>query len=243
MKVVGVGPFVGSFEFEVLSFRPYARWLGRVLDCEDLYISSQYDRQFLYNWLPTTNFLPLYLDKFGHKNIIHKSIDHKKFLKYIRNFKNKIYHINDVDKENIHIYSVPYTKFGDPISIYKKVFERIDVPIDEYYKNTVLFIDCDPIAEKVELDDSIAVYSEAYTAETLTRLISSCAITVCPLGFLTALANLQKCKVFSWGTEHPGMYREGGIYNFKNPHCKVIYCDNREEIVVRSINNYLAGIL
>jgi hypothetical protein len=239
MRVIGVGPFVGSFEYEITSFRPYARWLSRILDYDEFYVSSHHNRQFLYSWLPQTNFIPLYLEKAGQAGIVHNTINHRKYLKCIRDFKNKIFHITD--KEDIHIYSVPYTKFGDPVSIYKKVFEPIQVPIDDCRKHTVLFIDCDTLASKIELDDSVAIYSAAYTPECLVGMIASCAAVICPLGFNTILANLQKCKVLSWDTERLGMYRAGGQYNFKNPYCKVIYCD-REDILIRSVNNYLAEL-
>jgi len=240
--IVAVGPYVGSFELEILSFRSYAKWLSKVVPHDKFYISSYHDRQFLYSWIPEENFIPLYLEQGKTVGYTHSDINHKKYLKYIREFKNKIYHLNNIEKIDILTYLIPYTKFGDQIILAKKIFEPIDVKREP--NNDVLFIDCVDLYDSIDIKNKLCFVTTAdFTNEHAITILSSVKAVICPIGFWTAVGNLQKCNVFSWGTEGLGKYREGGIFNFGNRNHKIVYCDeNQKDILFRMINNYIAKL-
>ena len=58
MKVVSVGPFLGDIKNELLYFRPFVQWLHSYLEYESFFVSSHFNRSFLYG--DDITFMPVY---------------------------------------------------------------------------------------------------------------------------------------------------------------------------------------
>ena len=48
MKILAIGPYIGSWEEEIFTFRPYARWLAEAVEWDQIYLSTHVNRVFLY---------------------------------------------------------------------------------------------------------------------------------------------------------------------------------------------------
>jgi len=239
--IICVGPFVGDFETEILSFRPYVAWLYKNVKWNKFYVSSHYYSRFLYDFLEDEQFIPildneLSDDKASQVNYFHEKIPHKTFLRYTRNFKSKVSKLTGTKKEEIKVIGISYTKLSDPIISAKKVFEKIRT---KGTKGNYILYDTKPIIKEIE-HKLIGNCSSSYD---LIGLISNAACVVCKAGFYTALANLQGIPVFSWAVDYPGRYRHNGIYNFGNKNAHILYCDGREDIIQRALTSFLVGKL
>ena len=62
MKLIGFGPFLGDFESEVVTFRPYIKWVSEVteINSENLFLFTHENRSFMYDWISEDNFLYVY---------------------------------------------------------------------------------------------------------------------------------------------------------------------------------------
>ncbi|MFA5025665.1 MAG: hypothetical protein WC503_04120 [Candidatus Shapirobacteria bacterium] len=239
--IICVGPFVGDFETEILSFRPYVTWLYKNVKQKKFYVSSHYYSRFLYDFLEDEQFIPIISnelsdDKASQVNYFHEKIPHKTFLRYTRNFKSKVSKLTGVKKEDIKVIGISYTKLSDPIILAKKIFEKIRI---QGTKGNYILYDKEPLIEELDYK-LIGNCSSSYD---LIELVSNAACVVCRVGFYTALANLQGTPVFGWAVDYPGRYRHNGIYNFGNKNAHILYCDDREDILKRALNSFLVGKL
>jgi len=135
MQVVGFGPYLGDFKEELLTFRPYIRWLMEILDYDDFYIKSHFNRYFLYkNYVDSEHYIDVYKnlsrDELHQKSIIHKQINQKDFLEMTKSFKKHILEEKKCSKKNITLYYLNYIKNISTYSIYQKIFDRIEDPED-----------------------------------------------------------------------------------------------------------------
>lgn len=147
MKVLAIGPYIGSMEEELLTFRPYARWLTEVVDYDKVYISTHSNRFFLYNFIPNDNLISVFhnfsRDEKNQKGYIYKKVNKKDFNLLIRKFKEDVTEREGCSKKDIENHFISYTKNKNPYSIYKKIFEKIPRPnikIPKENKNRVIFI-------------------------------------------------------------------------------------------------------
>jgi hypothetical protein len=241
--IVAVGPFVGSFETEILSFRPYVTWLYKNVKFDKFYVSSHYNSRFLYDFLEDDQFISVISnelsdDKNSQVNYFHEKIPHKTFLRYTRNFKNQVSKLNGNKKENVKIIGISYTKLSDPIILAKKCFEKIKVSSEKGY-NYILY-DSEPVIEYL----NYKLIKNCSSSYKLIEVISNAECVVCKAGFYTILANLQGIPVFSWCSSYPGKYRSNGIYNFGNKKAHITYCeDNRTDIIERALSSFLVNNL
>jgi hypothetical protein len=165
MNILALGPYVGNFEQEILTFRPYVRWLSEVVDHDKVYINTHKNRSFLYrNFIPEDNVLPIYgnltREELNQKGYIHDSITQKDFNMMIRLFKESIVDIEGCSKRDLELYKLNYTKSVIPQPLHSKIFEKIsDIPeieIPEEHKGKIVFI---PDMSEKNLDRMKEVYS------------------------------------------------------------------------------------
>lgn len=147
MKILAIGPFIGSFEEEILTFRPYARWLSKAIEWDKIYLSTHINRLFLYDFVPEDNIIPVYQqfsrDEENQIGYIHNKIDKKDFRLILKTFKDKIIERENCNKKDIEIHHLSYVKNSPPYGIHKKIFEEIpDITIDipEEHENRIVFI-------------------------------------------------------------------------------------------------------
>ena len=235
--VIACGPFIGDFETEVLSFRPYIVWLYKNLDFKDFYISSHHDRKFLYHWVGD-NFIPVD-DKFSdiskQDKYYNNDITHNQYFKLIRWLRNSVYNgSTKIKKAEIKIYTVPYTKLCDPVVYDKKVYTPIimKAPKEDYilYDKKVYFGNYN-----YKILSDIESYADKVKA------IISAKCVVCEAGLWTVIANMQRVPVFSWSEGAIGKYKSNGDLGFGNKN-SIIYSDN-ENTLIKTMELFLRKIM
>lgn len=147
MKILAIGPYIGSWEEEIFTFRPYARWLAEAIEWDKIYLSTHINRLFLYDFIPEENIIPVYQqfsrDEKGQKGYIHKKISKKDFGLILKNFKDKILEREMCNRKDIEIHHLSYTKSTPPYSIYNKIFEeipKIETKIPKTRVDKIIFI-------------------------------------------------------------------------------------------------------
>lgn len=159
-KILAVGPYIGNIEQELLTFRPYARWLTEVVEFDMIYISSHSNRSFLYDFIPTGNFIGVYenlsRDEYKQLGYIHEEISQRSYNVLVREFKDSIVEKEKCIKRNIEVHNLNYIKSMPPYSIYNKIFEEISLPLNinipETHKDRIIFIpDGSEKIERLEL--------------------------------------------------------------------------------------------
>ncbi|MHA2180926.1 MAG: hypothetical protein ACXAAH_05845 [Promethearchaeota archaeon] len=129
MKILAIGPFIGSFEEEILTFRPYARWLCKAIQWDKIYLSTHMNRIFLYDFIPEENIIPVYQhfsrDEKNQKGYVHENLSKKDFRLVLKTFKDTILEREDCNRKDIEIHHLSYSKSTPPYSIYRKIFEEI----------------------------------------------------------------------------------------------------------------------
>ena len=251
--VVLTGPFIGSWEQEILTFRPYVKWLCEALDDDiDVYVSSHSNRYFLYDWIDNDKFIQVYemlsRDEQDQFKNIHNNINNKDYALLTKNIKNSI-HLNYKSKIKIKTYTPNYTvKAISQIPTYNKIFKKIDV--EKIPNDYIVFIP--DIKEQEDVTESIYDYLNHHyntivIGDTFTHLhnkniilklidyfengytyiteyITGAKAVICPAGHWAAIANMQSTPVFTWG-EFTGQYSNHGIYNFNN-NCMTMTTDS-----------------
>jgi len=148
MTVLGLGPFIGEFKHELLTFRPYARWLTEVIDHKNVYVNTHLNRSFLYEFVPEENIIPVYevfsRNEEGQTGYVHKDLQQKDFNLLVRKFKNEIVERESCGKKEVEVHHLNYVKSTPHYSIYNKIFEEISTPtsinIPKEHCNKVVFI-------------------------------------------------------------------------------------------------------
>lgn len=271
-NVLALGPFIGSFKQEILTFRPHMRWIELNTNSDIVYYSSHFNRKFLYSHIPNRRYKPIYKQltrqEIHQTGYSHKDVVQRDFMSMIRLYKDEIVSKIGCIKKDIDQQSLPYVKYIPPISIYHKVFEPITVPISkkrgyvvyipdlcmsekdaliifDYLNETCKFAVVGDM--KCHLSESNEIlqnvdYLEHGYKKTITAITNAKAV-ITPCSHWTAIANLQGVPVISWG-DNVGQYRTDGIYNFNNEKSKIIYYDNDTDInnLLKQIDNYLQEI-
>ena len=271
-NVLALGPFIGSFEQEILTFRPYMRWIELNTDTKHVFYSSHFNRKFLYPQVSNRRYKPVYKQltrqEIHQSGYSHKDVDQHDFMGIVRKYKDTITLQMNCIKKNIDQQSLPYVKYISPISIYHKVFEPIKVPISKR-RGYVVFIPDISMTEddallifdylnssckfavvgdmKCHLPESNEIlqdidYIQTGYQKTITAITNAKAV-ITPCSHWTVIANLQNVPVLSWG-ENVGQYRTDGIYNFNNNKAKIIYHNNNGNIrnLLKQIDKYLQEI-
>jgi hypothetical protein len=214
------GPYIGGLEQEIFSFHPHVAWLYRVLidRCDYFYVFSHENHSFFYDW-PGVNFVSVdgcYSVESNHSGIVNKLVSSKEYLSLIKFVRNKV-----SDKDVLH-YNIRYTIYDNfVVPLHKKMFVKINMNIEKT-DNIVLisrghtdFNVVKKIKDRfvghdlIEIDDKWNHYDAIKT-------IQSAIFVICQCGPWTYFCNLHKVPVVSWGNVGYSMYKDNGVYNFKN---------------------------
>lgn len=266
MKICAIGPYIGDFEHEITTFRPYAKWHSEVIDADKIFLSTHSNRMFLYDWIRKDSIFPVYenltRDEINQEGYIHKTVQQKDFAILVRKFKDIVSTICGCNKKDIIFYNLGYVKNSPVYSIYNKLFSPIVTPEIEVDDSEVIYIPhikedkkradgihnylsekygCAVVGDmKVHFPDKNRVLRQIDYFENcykyIMQYISKAKVVICPISHWTVLCNFQKVPVFSWG-KNPGPYRTNGIYNFSNKKAMVIATD--DDTSVKSITNMI----
>lgn len=143
-KIVLFGPYIGDWKEEVLSFRPLVNWIYSNLEFTDYYLSTHFNRAFLYDFIEEDKFIPVYeslsRDENKQKNAIHKDIKTKDYSSIIlKNVRDDISNRTGYFKRDIVQYSLSYIKSVQNFSISNKKFSKIPYTEDKE-KRKIVFI-------------------------------------------------------------------------------------------------------
>lgn len=164
-KIVLFGPFIGDWKEEIVSFRPYVNWIHDNVEFADYYVSSHFNRKFLYDFIKEENFIPIfeYLTREEHKqkNNLHKDIETKEYNSIIlRKTRESIYESTNYLKKDIVQYGLSYTKSPSNFSVLNKKFSKIPYNKDKN-KEKIVFIP-DKSGNKKILNHIISYLEENY---------------------------------------------------------------------------------
>lgn len=271
-KVLALGPFIGSFEQEILTFRPHMRWIELNTGIKNVFYSSHFNRKFLYPQVSNKKFLPVYKQitrqEIHQNGYSHKDVNQRDFVSLVRDYKDYIVDNVDCIKKDINHQSLSYVKYVSPVSIYHKVFEPIKT-LKVKKKGNVVFIP----DESMSLDDAYRIWdflsrykgvsligdmkchipddnevlkNVDYLQNGYRKIIMAITNSTCvvtPCSHWAAIANLQGSPCISWG-ENVGQFKSGGIYNFNNNKSTSIYYDEDSQIknLIGSIKNFLDNL-
>lgn len=147
MKILAVGPFVGDIEYELTNFQPYVKWLSQSLECNEIYISTHFNRMFLYDWIKEENKFPiddmLSRDEIGQKRAIHGSVKQKDLQTLTKDFKTFITERHNCKPKEIEYFNLSYIASQFQIPFYNKIFESFplgNVNIENSLKNRIVFM-------------------------------------------------------------------------------------------------------
>jgi hypothetical protein len=266
MKILCIGPYIGDFEREITTFRPYAKWLSSVIDYDEIYISTHYNRTFLYyDFIQKSHIIPIdkkySINETDQVGFIQKDMIQKEYNSIIKNFKNDIISLGYKKKDIENIY-IKYRKTVIQYPTHNKIFDKIKIN-DKYILNEFtdkfLFIPygldeevLDYILDKIKdivvignsscslKDNNIVLQRPDYNDNGIKYIISllnNCKGVIAPLSYWTLIANLQKIPVFSWGRV-VSMFRTDGIYNFDNKQCSIMP-ELEIDMLISSIQNFI----
>lgn len=143
-KVVLFGPYIGDWKEEIVSFRPYVKWIYENVEFTDYYVSSHFNRSFLYDFMEDEKFIPVFesltREETKQNNASHKDIKTKEYNSIIlRKTREEISERTKYLKKNIVNYGLPYVKSESNFSNLNKSFSQIPFERDEE-KEKIVFI-------------------------------------------------------------------------------------------------------
>lgn len=266
---MALGPYIGDFEHEVLTFIPYMKWISSVLNPPEIYVSTHFNRSFFYSWIPHDNIYPVY-EEFSRNELqqnkyIHENVSLSDYMLILKQFKNNIQSKHpDKEVDNYYLNYSKSSKIHYPI--YKKEFKRIG--IDKGKSDYIVFIpDNRYCADELQqiydelikehnviivgdmkthlVDDNVVLQYPDYVEngyKYIMKYIISAKAVICPASHWSALANIEQVPLFTWGPQVT-QFKEGGIYNFGNK-CLAIPADEEIEIekIVSAFNYFIESI-
>jgi hypothetical protein len=224
-----IGPYIGSIEQEIFTFRPHTMWIYRCLlpYNYNFFIASHNKHKFLYNW-PNVTYLPIdsrFSNDDDHNGIINTKVSNKDYLAMLKHLRNTI---ND---DNVLQYYVRYTKYNNfTVPISKKLFLPLDIPANT--SDNIFIInrnDNKRVIERIrkKIPEAVEIVTiDVNDTESILGMIMSAKMVICPCGEWTYFCNLHKIPVFSWGDEGIGMYKIGGPYHFNNYKSEIMFFNN-----------------
>jgi hypothetical protein len=245
MKVV-IGPWIGSIEQEIFTFRPYAKWLYESLQSyrSDFYISTHEQHQFLYDW-PDINFIPVdkkFSNDADHQGVMNSKVNNKDYLTLVKQLKNSIGIGNGNGSSDAIFCNVRYTKYDNfivPVS--KNIFNKVRLTtestndiliISRYGDQNIIRKLCKSLPEVIEINGN-------YSSTEILQKILSAKLVICPCGVWTCFCNLHEIPVFSWADGGLGMYKPDGVYHFNNYNSHVIHHDGDDIDILLSGVDYV----
>ena len=227
MKIQNIffGPYIGDFATEILTIRPYARWVYEILKPSKMFISTHSNRCFLYDWAtPVPVFEDLSRDELNQNGTIHNSISQKDLNIITKKVKTDIIKLLLPEKDLTQI-SVPYSKNIHWYPLYKKMYKPVEISstvgdkivfipnINEKYAITKEIYDylCDNFGDRVIVagdmkthlhENNIMFRNPTYFKDIymdMVQIITEAKVVITPNSHWTLLSQLQSTPVFSWG--------------------------------------------
>lgn len=131
MTVLACGPFTGDWEQEIFNFRPCAYWVFNTLNPDRVFLSTHFNRSFLYNWIDKKNIFPIYetlsRNELSQKGFSHESLQVKDHSLLAKIFKEQITSTG-VNKKDIATITISQSKNGNQYPFYNKQFVPIQTP-------------------------------------------------------------------------------------------------------------------
>jgi hypothetical protein len=146
MRILALGPYIGSWQEEIFSFRPYIRWVIEAVKYDKVYLCTHLNRFFLYDhFIFPENIIPIYQhfsrDEKNQIGYVHNKLGKKDFNLVVKKFKDEIVKREGCNRRDIEIYNLSYSKNTPPISVYNKIYEPIKTDIKIIKKN-IIYIPC-----------------------------------------------------------------------------------------------------
>ncbi len=240
-SVLVIGPFIGDLEQELFAFRPHARYITSTVNAHEVYISSHFNRSFLYDWIPEKNFIPVFesltREETKQHGYLHEDVTRTDYSQIIKYLKNKIKDIEG--KVDMEVYSPPYIKSTNTISLYQKEFSTIDFPKCDINKSDYIVFAGDRTEEseaiyntlKEEYDiivignmsngieqENVLLKTTDYFINGYTTMLNyiNCSrmmVTNCPEW--AVIGNLLKKDMVFWGNSC-SQFKPFGVYGFGN---------------------------
>lgn len=257
-KIILLGPYVGSIEDEILSFKPFINWFKKNIKSSNIIVSTHYNRQFLYE----DAVIPIFkqytkdeINQFRHK---HKKIKAKDFLIIDKYIKNQILEVSDYNKKDIVSYNLGYSSIPN-LSWYQKLFlssennsEKEGVTFIPHYSRPdkenrkiydFLKNNCASLKVSGDKKTNLKEFNEIFEKEnyndivyeTIIYDILKSKVVVTPCSFWTLICKLYGVPVFSWG-KNISYYK-----SIFNDNCKVIPFKMDDDInkILKPIEKYL----
>lgn len=244
MENLLLGPYIGNFYHEIVTFRPYIKYISSVLECDNTYISSHSNRSFLYDWIPHENFIPVYehLSRggVGHTGYTHSDISKAEFTQITKK-------ISRIISPDIDIYSLPYSKLTNIIPFHQKIytpisFPDIDIDISDYIsfipdntdetldlynsiKNDYNVVVVGDMSNGME-DENVVIKDPDYFTNGYIKIfnyIHKSKLVITPCDQWAMICNLQNIPVIYYG-KNIGLFKKGGVYGFDNDNALSV-CD------------------
>ena len=263
-KIILCGPYVGSFEYEILHFKPFVDWLLKNFNFPNIIVSTHYNREFLYD-IDNISIFKQYSkneqSQYEHKNTKLSAKEYNYLINEIKECINKKYNMS---KSNICIYNLNYNKTPDIIN-FQKTFTKLfnyenktdsiifipDISRSKKELNKVYNYICS-LTDDVEIIGDYKTHLnqynhilniegyENYVYEIILGKLSTCKCVICPASFWTHICNLHKIPVYSWGnSENIISYKS--VYNFGNKDCRLLPVSEKKNIdnIYKGINKFL----
>lgn len=273
MKVISVGPFLGDFRTEILYFRPFVQWLHSHMEFESFFVSSHFNRSFLYG--ENITFMPIYecltRNELNQDKGIHTEIEFKEFLSIKRELKHTISKYCSKNKSDILEYTLPYSNSQSClVPPYQKCylpidFSYYDIDIEDY----IVYIPDNTERKSV----CLAVYKELKEKYKNVIVIGDLH-TYLPEeneiikkkdyfrnGHRWLLSYLHQAKLIicpgSFWTylcnlqglnvvswsRNPGLYKEEGEYHLGNENCKCFFAKDDKVNLLKMLNYHIEKML
>lgn len=257
MKVISTGPFIGDFKTEILDFIPFVNWLYSHMEFESFFVSSHFNRSFLYTKENLT-FFPVYeclsRDELKQNNNLHDDINLKEYTNIKKDLKSTISKYCSKNRSDVLEYFIQYSLQNYKIPFYQKLY----LPINFIGYNIDINDFIVYIPDKTETEkNNILIYEflkKKYkhvliVGDLKTHILDENVIMsksdYFRNGYKWILSYLQKAKLVicpgSFWTvlcnqqkykvlswsKKPGLFKEDGEYNLENENCHV-YLNQRD---------------
>ncbi len=241
-SVVVIGPYIGDLEQELFTFRPYARYITSIVEVHEVYISSHFNRSFMYDWVPESNFIPVFesltREETKQHGYLHDDVTKMDYSQLIKHLKNKVKEMNSCTLE-MEVYSPPYIKSTNTISIYQKEFTPIHFPKADISKDDYMVFIVDKSKEAREIYDTLRdsydiiiignmtngiedenvllkstdYFSSGYT--TMMNYINEAKMLVTNCSEWAVIGNMLGKNMVFWGNSC-SQFKSTGVYGFNN---------------------------
>jgi hypothetical protein len=269
-NVIGFGPFIGDFEQEITTFRPYVEYIihKEKINPQSVYVSSHKNRKFLYNFLNQEKFIPIYenitRNELEQNGYLYNDISKQDFVQLIRLFKNYLAKRESCQISTIKLYTIPYIKRSNFIGFDEKIFNKIKInPIDIIEQDFVVMIPDNndymydlyiALKEYINVivigdlktglpEENLILKNNTYFHDnynTIINYLQKSKLVITPISHWAFVCNLQQIPLFYWG-DQLSMYKTDGIYGFNNQNVMSV-CDMNFDNLLKQILNYYENL-